>query len=308
MQKPRQHKLSGFYAYLEQSLLLTLVITLILAVQSTQRLRQLNRVPGVTDRFKGGASTGVTIRGTNTTGCRSAGRESRVVQRGDIQSIELGIIQDIRQRNLFGNRLSGSLSSRCRRRLADRRTIAQSLASHRLIRVNSRLLCGCLLRRSCYRLDRCLCGRLLSLSGLCGLRRHRLGGLCRLSGLCRRHTLSALRLNSLGLYGLARSNRSNRSLSHLRLCRSTRRSGGSSRTALLVKEHATAANRLETARTLLAALLTVTRGRLRRAGRTGRYGTSCVRRLSYYRCFCLSCFCLGCLFRRVHRNVRTARA
>ena len=150
------------------------------------------------------------------------------------------------------------------------------------------------------------------------MRRYRLGrshrdlsrclsGLYRLS---RRHALSALGLNRLGLYGLARSNRS---LSHLRLCRSTRCSGGSSRTALLVKEHATAANRLEAARTLLAALLTVTRGRLRRAGRTGRYGTTCVRRLRCYRCFCLSCFCmgrlcLGCLFRRVHRDVRAARA
>ena len=74
-----------------------------------------------------------------------------------------------------------------------------------------------------------------------------------------------------GLSGLARNNRS---LSHLRLCSSTRcTSRGSNRTALLVKEHATAANRLEAARTLLAALLTVTCGRLRRAGRTGRYGT-----------------------------------
>lgn len=37
MQKPRQHELSGFYACLEQNLLLTLV--LVLAVQCTQRLR-----------------------------------------------------------------------------------------------------------------------------------------------------------------------------------------------------------------------------------------------------------------------------
>lgn len=35
--KPRQYELSGFYAYLEQGLLLTLV--LVLAVQCTQRLR-----------------------------------------------------------------------------------------------------------------------------------------------------------------------------------------------------------------------------------------------------------------------------
>lgn len=35
--KPRQHELSGFYACLEQNLLLTLV--LVLAVQCTQRLR-----------------------------------------------------------------------------------------------------------------------------------------------------------------------------------------------------------------------------------------------------------------------------
>ncbi len=37
MQKPRQHELSGFYAWLEQNLLLTLV--LVLTVQCTQRLR-----------------------------------------------------------------------------------------------------------------------------------------------------------------------------------------------------------------------------------------------------------------------------
>lgn len=37
MQKPRQHELSGFYACLEQNLLLTLV--LVLAVQCAQRLR-----------------------------------------------------------------------------------------------------------------------------------------------------------------------------------------------------------------------------------------------------------------------------
>ena len=117
-------------------------------MQGAQRLGQLNRVPGVAHGLKGGASTGVTIRRTNTTGRNSTVRVSRVVQRGNIQRIELGIIQNIRQRNLFGNRLSGSLSSRCRRRLADGRTVAQSLASHRLIRVNYRLLRGCLLNLS----------------------------------------------------------------------------------------------------------------------------------------------------------------
>lgn len=89
--KPRQYELSGFYAYLEQGLLLTLV--LVLTVQSAQRLGQLNRVPGVAHCLKGGASTGVTVRGTDTTGHSSAGRERRIVQRGDIQCIELGIIQ-----------------------------------------------------------------------------------------------------------------------------------------------------------------------------------------------------------------------
>lgn len=113
----------GVLRVLERSLLLTLILALILAVQGAQRLGQLNRVPGVAHSLKGGASTGVTIRRTDTTGCSSAGRVSRVVQRGDIQCIELGIIQNIRQRNLFGNRLSGSLSSRCSRCLADGRTI-----------------------------------------------------------------------------------------------------------------------------------------------------------------------------------------
>ena len=257
------------------------------------------------------------VRRTNTTARRSTGRERRVVQGRNIQSIELGIIQDVRQRNLLGNRLSGSLSSRCRRRLADGRTIAQSLASHRLGRLNSRLLRGSLLlsgrrlgRLRCYRLSR-LCGlsrrHTLSALGLNRLGLNRLG----LYGLSRGHGLSALGLNRLGLYGLARSNRSNRSLRYLlRLRRSTWCSGGSSRTALLVKEHASAANRLEAAWTLLAALLTVTRGRLRRTsgGRTSRYGTGSVRRLRCCRRFCLSCFCLVCLFRGVHRNVRAARA
>ena len=108
----------------------------------------------------------------------------------------------------------------------------------------------------------------------------------------------------LGLSGLARNNRS---LSHLRLCSSTRcTSRGSNRTALLVKEHATAANRLEAARTLLAALLTVTCGRLRRAGRTGRYGTRRMSRCRSRRFRTRSR--LGSLIGGLHRNVRTARA
>ena len=201
------------------------------------------------------------VRRTNTTGCRSASRKSRVIQRGDIQRIELGIIQDIRQRNLLGNRLSGSLSSRCRRRLTDGRAVTQSLASHRLIRVNSRLLSRSLLCRSCYRLSGSLYG---CLSGLCGLRLDRLAW-------------------------------SNRSLRYpLRLCRSTRYTGGSSGTALLIKEHATAANRLEAARTLLAVLSTMSRGRF---GRTSRYGTGNTRRSR-----------LGSLIGGLHRDVRAARA
>lgn len=150
-------------------------------MQGAQRLGQLNRVPGVAHGLKGGASTGVTVRGTNTTGRSSAGRVSRVVQRGDVQRIELGIIQDIRQRNLFGNRLSGR-SRRCR---ANGRTVAQSLTSHRLIRVNYRLLCG-----SCHRLSGNLRGCLLNLSGLSGLRHYRLG--------------SGRRSGSLNLSGLSR--------------------------------------------------------------------------------------------------------
>ena len=249
-------------------------------MQCTQRLRQLNRVPGVANRLKGGAGTGVTVRRTNTAGRSSTGRKNRIVQRGDIQRIELGIVQDIRQRNLFGNRLSGSLSSRCRRCLADGRTVTQSLASHRLIRVNCRLLCG-----SYYRLCRCL-------GGWCRLSCYRLGGSlygC-LSGLC------GLRLDRLA--------RSNRSLSYpLRLCRSTRCTGGSSGTALLIEEHATTANRLETARTLLlATLLTVCDGRLRRAGRTGRYGTRRMSRCRSRRFRTRSR--LGSLIGGLHRDVR----
>ena len=186
--KPRQRELSGFYVYLKQGLLLTLVLALVLAVQGAQRLGQLNRVPGIADRLKGGASTGVTIRRTNTTGRSGTVRVSRVVQRGDVQRIELRIIQDIRQRNLFGNRLSGR-SRGSSRRLADGRTITQSLTSHRLIRVNYRLLCG-----SCHRLSGSLLhlsGSLLNLSGLNRLRRYRLGSGCRSGSLL---NLSGLRL------------------------------------------------------------------------------------------------------------------
>lgn len=161
-------------------------------MQGAQRLGQLNRVPGIAHSLKGGTSTGVTIRRTNTTGRTSTGRESRVVQRGNIQCIELGIIQNVRQRNLFGNRLSG----RSCRHLADGRTVTQSLTSHRLIRVNCRLLCG-RYRRLCGSLR----GRLLNLSRLSELsrlRRYRLGSGCRslLNGLS---GLNRLRLNGLRL-------------------------------------------------------------------------------------------------------------
>ena len=264
-------------------------------MQGAQRLGQLNRVPGVAHGLKGGASTGVTIRRTNTTGRNSTVRVSRVVQRGNIQRIELGIIQNIRQRNLFGNRLSGSLSSRCRRRLADGQTIAQSLTSHRLIRVNSRLLCG-----SCYRLHRCLSGSLLNRSGLSGLRRYRLGSGCRslLNGLNRLSGLSRLRL-------------CNPRLRHLRLPRGTSRSSGgstsggslSSRTTLLVEEHATTANRLEAARTLLTTLRAMSRRRLGRTSstRTSRCranGTSSLRRRGHFLTSnSLASSCLGGILR-----------
>ena len=224
------------------------------------------------------------VRRTNTTGRRSTGRESRVVQRGDIQRIELGIIQNIRQRNLFGNRLSGSLSGRCRRCLADGRTVTQSLASHRLIRVNCRLLCG-----SCYRLYRCL--SLSRLNGLSRLRRYRLGSRCRslLSG-----------LNSL--------RPRNRSLRYLLLCRSVRRSRGSGGAALLIEEHATAANRLETARTLLATFLTVSRRRLGRTSSSRTSGrranrTSSLRRHGHL----LTSNNLGGILRCLHRNMCAVR-
>ena len=163
-------------------------------------------------------------------------------------SIELGIVQDIRQRNLFGNRLS----SRCGRSLG-------CLADGRLGR----------LRR--YR---------LSGSHRCLSRLHRLSMLC---GLSRRHALSALRLNRLLLNRLARINRS--LLYPLRLCRSTRCTGGSSGAALLVEEYATAANRLETARALLTTFLAVSR---RRLGRTGSSRTSrdSTRRMSRCRSRC----------------------
>ena len=148
--------------------------------------------------------------------------------------------------------------------------------------MNSRLLCG-----SCYRLHRCL-------GGWCRLSCYRLGGSlygC-LSGLC------GLRLDRLA--------RSNRSLRYpLRLCRSTRCTGGSSGTALLIKEHATAANRLESTRTLLATLLTVCDGRLRRAGRTGRYGTRRMSRCRSRRFRTRSR--LGSLIGGLHRDVRAAR-
>ena len=274
------------FTHLERSLLLTLILTLILAVQGAQRLGQLNRVPGVAHSLKGGASTGVTVRGTNTTGRNSTVRVSRVVQRGDIQCVELGIIQDIRQRNLFGNRLSGR-SRGSSRRLADRRTVTQSLTSHRLIRVNYRLLCG-----SCHRLRGYLLNGLNSLSGL---RRYRLGSGCR----------------SL-LNGLNRLRLCNLRLRYPRLPRGTRRSSGGSTsggTALLVEEHATAANRLEAARTLLATLLAVSRRRLGRtsSGRTSgcrANGTSSLRRRGRL----LASSSLGCILRCLHRDVRAARA
>ena len=271
------------FTHLERSLLLTLILTLILAVQGAQRLGQLNRVPGVAHSLKGGASTGVTVRRTNTTGRNSTVRVSRVVQRGDIQCVELGIIQDIRQRNLFGNRLSG----RSRRCLTDGRTVTQSLTSHRLIRVNYRLLCG-----SCHRLRGYLLNGLNSLSGL---RRYRLGSGCR----------------SL-LNGLNRLRLCNLRLRYPRLPRGTRRSSGGSTsggTALLVEEHATAANRLEAARTLLATLLAVSRRRLGRtsSGRTSgcrANGTSSLRRRGRL----LASSSLGCILRCLHRDVRAARA
>ena len=43
----------GVLRVLERSLLLTLILALILAVQGAQRLGQLNRVPGVAHRLKG---------------------------------------------------------------------------------------------------------------------------------------------------------------------------------------------------------------------------------------------------------------
>ena len=279
------------FTHLERSLLLTLILTLILAVQGTQRLGQLNRVPGVADRLKGGASTGVTVRRTNTTGCSSAGRVSRVVQRGDVQRIELGIIQDIRQRNLFGNRLSG----RCR---ANGRTVAQSLASHRLIRLNCRLLCGCL----------------LNLSGLSRLRlctRRLLNGLNSLSGLG--HCLLGSRCRCL----LNRLRLCNLRLCYPRLPRGARRSSGgsvSSGTALLIEEHTTAANRLEAARTLLATLLTVSRRRLGRtsSGRTSgcrANGTSSLRRRGHFLTSnSLASSSPGCILRRLHGSMCAARA
>lgn len=263
-------------------------------MQGAQRLGQLNRVPGVADRLKGGASTGVTVRRTNTTGRNSTVRVSKVVQRGDIQCVELGIIQDIRQRNLFGNRLSGR-SRGSSRRLADRRTVTQSLTSHRLIRVNCRLLRGCL----------------LNLSGLSRLRRYRLGSGCRslLNGLNRLSGLSRLRLCT-------------RRLRYPRLPRGTRRSSGgstsggsmSSGTALLVEEHATAANRLETAWTLLATLLAVSCRRLGRSssGRTSgcrANGTRSLRRRGHFLTSnSLASSSIGCILRCLHRDVRAARA
>ena len=150
--------------------------------------------------------------------------------------------------------------------------------------MNYRLLCG-----SCHRLRGYLLNGLNSLSGL---GHYLLGSRCRC--LLNRLRLCNLRLCHPGLP-----------------CSARRSNGGSTSggTALLIEEHATAANRLESARTLLATLLTVSRRRLGRtsSGRTSgcrANGTHSLRRRGRL----LASSSLGCILRCLHRDVRTARA
>ena len=219
------------------------VLFVILAVQGTQRLRQLHGVPGVADRLKRRPTTEMAA--SRTAGCtkRRALLGCGVAQRGDIQGVELRIIQNVRQRNLLRNR-GGSLLSR----RAHRGIITQSRTDRRLIRTHC--LRSLLNRRALLRSGNRTRGRELGRhvrlrfsSGGRPMHSHLLRGFDP-----RSNTRGLLRCRLLsGLHG--RDGLSCHYLFTRRLGLSSTgcRLRGRATTALLIEEHTTAANGLESA-------------------------------------------------------------